>query len=426
MGRMYHRRLLRGAGESQRVFLASPVYDGLGAGFTFAYFETAAALAKAGIGAEPAILAGDCHVDDARNRLVRDFLLSDCTDLVFLDSDLRWDAEDLISLLRHDENIVAATYPVREGDERYPIRMLDATAQADSGGLIEVEGVPTGFLRIRRNVLEALASKAVSYRCKTDRRGYIPLIFERTIVNGDRWGGDYNFCRKARALGERVMLDPEIYLEHYGKDFRCGSFGAWLRDANDTTLSDALSRIRLGRERPATFLELVRFWDNPWSVGPETLAICASLARQAQGPILEAGSGLTTLVMAAANPEVTVYCLEHDLGWITKIKALALETGVTNIAIVSCALEDRWYKVGDELPEYFALGLNDGPPRDLGNRVGFFDHGWADRCEIVVCDDADNPTYMADLRIWAASKGWKVDFSGERAALIRRQERKAA
>ena len=84
MPRMFHRPV---AGSGQRVFLATPCYGGLSAGYAFALFASSAALSKAGMVAELAIYSGNCHVDDSRHTLVADFLASECTDLVFLDAD---------------------------------------------------------------------------------------------------------------------------------------------------------------------------------------------------------------------------------------------------------------------------------------------------------------------------------------------------
>jgi acetone carboxylase gamma subunit len=42
------------------------------------------------------LLSGNCHVDDARNSVVREFLASDCTELVFIDADVSWEPETLV------------------------------------------------------------------------------------------------------------------------------------------------------------------------------------------------------------------------------------------------------------------------------------------------------------------------------------------
>ena len=161
MSRVFHRP---GAPISQqKVLLATPTYDKLGAAYTEALFHSSDALAKAGIASELCILAGDCHVDDARNFLVRNFLESDCTDLVFLDADVAWPPEALVELLRYDRDVVAGLYPLKSRTENFPVRLLPDKVWAEVDGLLEVESVPTGFLRIRRSVLERMAGVAPKY-----------------------------------------------------------------------------------------------------------------------------------------------------------------------------------------------------------------------------------------------------------------------
>ena len=216
MSRMLHRRGKPADGR-QKVFIAVAAYEGTGAGFTYAMFHTGAALAEAGIDFELAIYSGNCHVDDSRNRLVRDFLNSDCTDLFFLDVDLGWLAADFVKLLGYDRDVVAGIYPKKHGDDTYPVIPFPGEIWSDRAGLIEVQAVPTGFLRIRRAVLERLAASAVHYNSKNDAPSAIPLIFDREVHDGIRWGGDYVFCKKWREAGGQIFIDPVLRFEHSGE-----------------------------------------------------------------------------------------------------------------------------------------------------------------------------------------------------------------
>src|SRR3546814_6888328 len=55
-----------------------------------------------------------------------------------------------------------------------PIWPLPGPAVPDANGLLEVEGLPTGFLRIRRPVLEAMVKTAAHFA--KDGRDLVPLI----------------------------------------------------------------------------------------------------------------------------------------------------------------------------------------------------------------------------------------------------------
>ncbi len=413
------------AATGQKVLLATTAYDSPDASYTFSIQRSRQALAEAGIQTGYLLLSGNCHVDDARNVVVQNFLLSDCTDLVFLDADVSWEPEALVELCRYDCDLVGGVYPFRRDDikarGRMPVRMIEGVFKPDESGLLEVEGLPTGFMRIRRKVLETLVEDADHYFNRHDSRSRVPILFERTLLDKTRMGGDINFCAKWRAAGGKVYAAYEMRLGHTAKAVIHDSLAASLRRQADITLSHVVQHIREGSEDLTLLREARTYASNPFGALEDVLILCVLMARKADGPILETGSGLSTILMAAANPDNTVWCIEHDPGWAAQVEVMARKAGTLNIAIVSSSIKDGWYDVTDDLPERFALALNDGPPHSLGSRMGFFEH-YGDRCETIIVDDADNPGYVEEMKEWAAKNGRKVDFLDVRAALIRKQE----
>src|SRR5690606_1740714 len=117
----------------------------------------------------------------------------DCTDLVFLDADVSWNPDDLIKLIKHDRDVVAGVYPKRSSrDKDFPVHVLPGVAlQADSDGLVEVAGAPTGFMKIKRHVLEKMWEKNEhrQFLGSGSKPGDPPyrIIFERTCEGGRRW-----------------------------------------------------------------------------------------------------------------------------------------------------------------------------------------------------------------------------------------------
>lgn len=408
------------AATGQKVMLATTVYDSPDASYTFSIQSSRMALAEAGIQSAYLLLSGNCHVDDARNSVLRSFLKSDCTDLVFIDADVSWKADDLVLLCRYDRDIVGGVYPYRRaGSGGMPVRCIRRDHPVDGDGLLEVEGLPTGFLRIRRGVIETLVADAPTFRPK-DEDGAIPLVFERTLINGQRWGGDVNFCRKWRERGGKLYASPEMRLGHVGKHIITDSLGAALRRQNGTTLSYATDLIRRGEEQVSHLIEAQEAYANPWAAEADVLAFAINLARKATRPVIEAGSGLTTLLMAAATDQ-TVYCLEHDPYYASRIEGHASELGLTNIQVVPATLANGWYRHTFDLPDRFSFGLNDGPPRQSGDRMGFF-AALSSRCEAVLCDDADDPVYAEKLAQWADKSGWRANIREGRAMLLYRPE----
>ena len=379
MGRMYHRS--SGAHIGQKAWLATPSYSGVGAGYAWSLSSSILALSQSGIGTEPAIFDGDCHVDDARNRLVRDFLESDCTDLVFLDADMRWEPRDLVKLLKHDRDVVGATYPLKQEEDSFPVEFFEGEMWADEDGLIMVKRLPTGFLRIRRCVLERLAEKAPHFMPKSDQRSPIPLIFERTMKDKARVGGDYTFCDKWQALGGKVYVDPEIALEHAGEHQWTGSLGHFQRVKMYGGMKAGIMEIRHRLETPETFADMCKAWGNSeFSVLGDFLAVAVVLARNANGPIFEAGSGLTTIVIGATDK--AILALENNNEWIKRVS----EHGP---APLHTEIKNGWYDLPDMFRRHFALAVIDGPARDIGDRSHFLKSGIT--ADAYLIDDADWP-----------------------------------
>jgi len=386
-----------------KYFIATPVYDSPSARYTSSLQESCAELAKQWINYSYLLLSGNCHVDDARNEIVKTFLASDCTDLVFLDADVSWTPKELLQLLSRTKWLVGGVYGYRSNKEGMPVRLLDKSPRDD--GLLEVEGLPTGFMKIRRQVFDLLKPHCESYQDTT-------LFFQRTLIQGTRWGGDLNFCRLLRSLGGSVYADMEMRLGHTGRTVFTDSLGAFLRRKDGTTLPRVVAKVRDGTESLSDLQEAIDCLDNKWGADVATLAACVRLARKAKGMIIESGSGLSTVLMAAASGR-TVYCLEHSEIYAQKLREMARLVGVGNIGLCVCEIKDGFYDLtGKNLPDKFALGFNDGPPRMLGDRMKFFDHFSPDT---VVCDDANDPAYLAKLK----AMHWTVDVLNERTAILR-------
>src|SRR5687767_1370041 len=106
-------QLARSPRRGPGTFLAVAAYDGLSAPFVHSLFSSQANIPHR---MDLEIFSGNCHVDDGRNRLVRDFLETDCEQLIFLDADVFWLDAELKKLIEHDADIVAGIYPMKNDD----------------------------------------------------------------------------------------------------------------------------------------------------------------------------------------------------------------------------------------------------------------------------------------------------------------------
>lgn len=376
-----------GAPAPGGVCIAIPSYGAMSPVAVFALAAGIRALTAAGIPYDVVMLGGNCHVDDARNCIVRTFLESDSEHLLFIDADLTYSPEDLLRIIGHKRDVVAGIYPRRDDGPTYPVRHLKTpTLQAESDGLLEVEGVPTGFLKLSRAALSKLAERATKYFEQEGDPTLTPLIFERSVEGTTRFSGDYTFCRKWRALGGQIFIDPEIRFGHLGdKEWR-GCYGAHLRTINKLPLR-GVQLIGLGLEQEADLRALHEEWGNGvWAAPVEMIQACVAMARSqlAGSLILEVGAGLTTLCMAAANPAIRVHALEHDAAWYNRIMDYVSRHQLTNVHIEFAPIVDGWYSA--PLPKATpAAVVIDGPPRWLGDRMQIWKR--ADLSGTLIIDD---------------------------------------
>jgi hypothetical protein len=181
--------------------------------------------------------AQDSLIAHARNVCVAKFMESDCTDMLFLDSDVACGPGVFSRLMTHDADVVAGVYRVKSDEERYPVTPLpEGSLQDVNTGLLEVKDIPFGLVRIRRSVIEKMqasdpdnwfyANNADRTKCHT--------LFNTMVEDNLFWGEDYYFCRKWRALGGKVYVDPEFMLAHVNGDGKAfsGSFAEYLRKSN--------------------------------------------------------------------------------------------------------------------------------------------------------------------------------------------------
>lgn len=426
------------------VFIATPVQSGAPSSvYTFSLVQNLQSLQAAGIAADHCLMAGNCHVDDARNGFLPLFMATDCSDLLFWDADVGCAPTAIADILRYDRDVVAGVYPKKTDEVEFPVE-FDRTQpllQAAADGLIEVAGAPTGFMRIRRHVVEKMleANKHRQFAAQRQKpdEPLQTIVFERTYEAGFRRSGDYAFCHAWRKLGGQVFVAPEMAFAHEGQKEWVGVLGDWLRERaglDHPAFATAMLKLRAGEPDAETLVDLMRGWDNPWAATPELLLACYLHAAAADGPILETGSGLSTLVMAAAAARAghEVHALEHDRDWYEKTKRAIERYRLSNVRLHWAPLEEYagflWYSLPLTLPERFALVLCDGPPRRYGRHGLFALLGEAIAGADVLADDAADEALLAPLRRWAAARARDVTVMGNerRFALSPRRNRAVA
>lgn len=183
-------------------------------------------------------VVGCSLIDIARDTLSNMFMNTDCTHILFIDSDISWDTKAIKLLLDNKHlDIVGGIYPKKKIDN-YPIYSSDQIGTVDSSifcpleefndrsSPVKVKHLPAGFMLISKNVFELMSQdKSKEYYTKDGTK--LVSFFSCELVDNDidwpknvkgklHYGEDANFCRKARMLGFSCYAIPAIGLSHTG------------------------------------------------------------------------------------------------------------------------------------------------------------------------------------------------------------------
>lgn len=220
------------AGRS--LFIALPAYDfkvSLKLAISLAQFAQQAQ--QHGVSIQIGSICGCSVVSRARNLLAQDMLDSDCTDLMFIDSDINFEASDLFRLMAWTSDpkkgIVAGVPRTRSTTKTY-IGTLDRDEDGqltmNGMGLVRAKRVATAFMMVRRDVFETLNEAHPEWRYYDERsERTVPCMFDFMLTEEGYIGEDYLFCDRARAHGFDIWVDPTIKLGHMGVQEYEGEFG---------------------------------------------------------------------------------------------------------------------------------------------------------------------------------------------------------
>lgn len=221
----------------KKYMIATPFYEVKGySPYIRSMINTLVGLAKyTKVDFEFVELSGDSYVWRARNKLADMFLKSDCSHLVFVDSDEGWDPEGFYRLLKADAPIVGAAYPVKNNWEHFGVSIdvnEDGTPKVREDGLIYASKVPTGFMKISRNVFERLKEvepdnwywEPDEYNTMNKTFNYFGHIMEDHVVYGE----DISFCKRWQRIGGELFVEPRATIEHWGSQCWKGNYHEFL------------------------------------------------------------------------------------------------------------------------------------------------------------------------------------------------------
>jgi hypothetical protein len=207
-----------------KLAIATPFYSLYGfTPYIESLMKTVKMLKDAGIDWEFLDKCGDSFIDRARNCLVAQFMATDATDLLFIDSDISWDSMGLLHLLRSPMELTGGAYPFKNQWDRFTECIIydkdHAPVQDGETGLIETDWLPAGFMRIKRSCIEKLIEAYKSdffftLEGEALDTNKVHNLFECKIVNSQRQSEDVTFCKKWQAIGGKCWLEPRISFGH--------------------------------------------------------------------------------------------------------------------------------------------------------------------------------------------------------------------
>lgn len=232
-----------------KVFVATPMYGGMNAGF---YTQSALTMSQVfsqhGIGLSFSYMFNESLITRARNALVHQFLKTDNTHLMFIDSDIRFFPEQIPKMLEVDKEIICGIYPKKEINWETVRRAIEngvpnENLKYHTGSFVvnlvgyagevtvpinepvEIYNGGTGFMLIKREVFEKLGDKVASYTNDVgdlsgtmQQNEQIKEFFDTSIEpeTNRLLSEDYHFCREWRMMGGKVWAAPWVQLSHIG------------------------------------------------------------------------------------------------------------------------------------------------------------------------------------------------------------------
>ena len=241
--------------KGKKLVISTPCYGGVVTeAYAQAMFSLPILCAQMGVNVAYMTIANESLVTRARNELVHNFMKTDADYLMFIDADIKFDPKSIIRMLSADKDIVVGAYPLKQLDwdklllesKQKEFTSKDAVRAVASyvinvhkpdpalvgktvdvqivNGLLEVYDAGTGFMLIKRHVIEAMIEEFPETLYYSDKDVTLSreantryALFDTQIDEDKRYlSEDYTFCRRWQKLGGKIYLDVNTVLDHIG------------------------------------------------------------------------------------------------------------------------------------------------------------------------------------------------------------------
>jgi hypothetical protein len=270
--------------RTRKIFVATPMYGGIcGGQYCKSTADLSSMAAQYGMDVRFFYLFNESLITRARNYLVDEFLRSDCTHLMFIDSDIGFNPNDVIALMalsKEDSpyDIIGGPYPkkciswekiklavdkgVADKDPNvlekfvgdYVFNPKSGAGSIPIGEPVEVLEIGTGFMMARKNTFQKFSEKFPQYSYKPDHvrtaafdgSREIMQYFQAEIdpVSKRYLSEDYWFCQKVQEMGLKTWFCPWMQMQHVGTYI----FGGSLADLASIGASATADPSALGKK----------------------------------------------------------------------------------------------------------------------------------------------------------------------------------
>jgi hypothetical protein len=186
-------------------------------------------------------------VTQGRQLCVSGFMESNCTHMLFIDSDISFNFKMVERMINYDKDICLVPYPIKgldfdkiknrikEGStldprvlgNQYTMSVPDPSNVKVENGFIEVERGPAGCMLIKREVIEALIKEYPEFTInqhtlidgKLVKRKHMYNFFDTYWNKDDKTytGEDFYFCKLCKHAGIKMYALVDEYISHHGE-----------------------------------------------------------------------------------------------------------------------------------------------------------------------------------------------------------------
>lgn len=229
---------LNRANKKRRVMIGTPCYDGrIDVWYVNSLSNTVKMSFEKNVEIIPMWISFDALIQRARNDTLDLAITMDVDDIIWIDSDIEWEPEHFYRLLDHPVDIVGGTYRKKGDREEYVLREFpNITKVSSTTGLMSVQGLGTGFVRMSKKAFMHLWDSSRSYidpKDDRERRMAFDVVIEDFPLNGKpkpvptMISEDIYAFQKLIQGGFDVWLDPDITCNHTGPYKFKGDFRYW-------------------------------------------------------------------------------------------------------------------------------------------------------------------------------------------------------